>query len=437
TPYHSAVYVIEGSVAGSVNIHPSSFYPGSPFDTFKAIEQFYTEGTLTIPRFYLYPTAMCNSRCSVCQFTALDRFKGKTDEEKAIPYETVEKIIDEFYSMGSGLRTISAIISGDGEPTEHPDISRILDTLKEKRMRVFLTSNLRLPKDTDGHIMRSIVDDISMMTVSIKGLNIDSYDRHQGTTGGVTFGKVLDNLERLVSGLEQSGRREEVLLGVGTLLLPENAGSYTTMIDRFVQLGIDYVYINPVGPTYAKWGIMFTESQQRSIQAFLDSLSSIDCGRTVIRYPGTLALDNPDNNVYYDARNRRNIEVCGSALLNPTIVTTDTDGKAGARILSCRSSQNFRNSNFWYVDGWIPAAAYGAESTHHRELYGLLSERLQGVMNAASGCTDCRLERQVKTFDRVITLMKEHKFKGRFMLEFNVDELVPRGRAITFEETNQ
>src|SRR3989338_4704392 len=77
TPYHSAVYVVDGTIVGSINIHPSSFYPGSPFDTFKATEKFYTEGKLMIPRFYLYPSGICNSSCGICQFHNLNRFEGK------------------------------------------------------------------------------------------------------------------------------------------------------------------------------------------------------------------------------------------------------------------------------------------------------------------------------------------------------------------------
>jgi wyosine [tRNA(Phe)-imidazoG37] synthetase (radical SAM superfamily) len=430
TPYHSALYIVEESVVGSVNIHHSSFYPGSPFDTFKAIEQFYKEGTLIIPRFYLYPTGICNSSCHICQFHNLDRFRGKPFSERYMPYETVERAIGDFSSMGSGLASISVVVSGDGEPTEHPEISRILYKLRDKGIRTFLTSNLRLPKDTDRTVMRSIIESIDMITVSIKGLSDSVYNRYQGTNDKVAFGQVLGNLENLVQSLEQSGRREEVLVGVATLILPENTGSYRNMIGRFIQLGIDYVYINPVEPSYKRWGIGFTEDQQDSTQKFLDSLASLDCGRTVIRYPGTLRLNELQRNVYFDATNRVNTEVCGSALWNPTIITTDTHGKTGARILSCRSSQNFGNSNFWYADGWNPNLTQESKGLSH-----LLAQRRQQVMDATLGCTDCRLERQVIMFEQVITLMKRHDYKGSFMLEFDVDDLVPKGKAITFELT--
>jgi sulfatase maturation enzyme AslB (radical SAM superfamily) len=449
TPYQSANYIVNGKINDTISIHPSSFYPGSPFDTFKAIKKYYKENKILVPRFYLYPSGVCNSSCHICQFHNLDRFNGKPITERFIKYETAKKIIDSFQNTNSDLKTVSAIVSGDGEPTEHPEITNILNYLNDKNIRIFLTSNLRLPKKNDTQILTAIANNISMMTISIKGLNDVAYDQYQGTRGKVEFGKVLNNLEKLITNLENSGRRKDVLLGVASLILPENTESYQKMVDYFVQLGIDYLYFNPVEPSYSKWGIKFTTGQQVATQNFLDSLTSktnstininndsdnktsnTNFGNTIIRYPEILQLNAPERNVYFDATKRTNKEVCGSALWNPTIITTDTPSKTGARILSCRSSQNFGNPSFWFVDGWNSSMTQTQE-----DLLESITKKSRDVMLATSTeCKECRLERQVNMFDQLITTMKKNDFEGYFLLGFNKEDLISKGKAITFEQT--
>jgi wyosine [tRNA(Phe)-imidazoG37] synthetase (radical SAM superfamily) len=426
TPYHSAAYVVDSEIKSSIRIHPSSFYPGSPFDTFKAMEMYYTEQRLEIPRFYLYPSGLCNSRCPICQFYTLDRFGQKPAKERVMPYAAIERIVYGIGEIGSNLNTIAVNVSGDGEPTEHPEIARILDLLREGDMEIFLTSNLRLPRDREGSILQAISDSVAMITVSIKGLNDEAYDQYQGTHGKKEFKNVLSNLEKLLESLGAAARRDDVLVGVASLLLPENTESYQGAVQRFVDMGIDYLYLNPVEPSYAKWNITFTEDQVSQTNNFLRSLSTINCGSTLIRYPSNLRLGDPNKNVYFDASKRDNPEVCGSALWNPTFITTDTNGRIGARVLSCRSSANFGNSDFWFIDGWT-----GKEGT----LDSLLSGLTNDVMKSAADCQDCRLERHVLMFDRAISIMKQNGFKGDFYLEFEEDNLEARGRAISFEET--
>ncbi len=435
TPYYAAVYAVESSVVGLIRIHPSSFAPASPFDTFTAIERYYTIGEFSIPRFFLYPSGICNSSCGICQFRSLDRFKDKPRNERIIPLNVVKMISRELSSMRAGLKTVAVNVSGDGEPMQHPHFADILYRLKHDGFRIFLTTNLITD---DEQALHAIVENVEMITVSIKGLNHSAYDHYQGRQGRTTFALVMRNLAILLTLLRQSGYRQQVLVGVATLLVPENTDYYRKMVERYVDLGIDYLYFNPVEPSYREWGITFTKRQRDETAKFLLELKSMDCACTIIRYPGFFYSDDLTKSIYYDSRLRDNIDLCGPAMWNPTIIATDTKGRRGARVLSCRSSNNFIEPNFWYADGEcnnVNRMGRDLKATERDLLACALSDRHQDVMQAARDCSECRLERHVKIYDHAISLMKLHGFSGRFFLAFSPDDLVMRGRAIAFHET--
>mgnify|MGYP006282755673 CR=1 FL=1 len=95
----------------SFTAHPSTFYPGTPFDTFTAVREFTKSGNVMLPRMYLYPTSACNAACPICQFS----FRRDTQYE--IPYPLLARALDEFAACSQTLRAPALIISGDGEPT--------------------------------------------------------------------------------------------------------------------------------------------------------------------------------------------------------------------------------------------------------------------------------------------------------------------------------
>lgn len=418
TPYKSASYILHNKIVDSFKIHPSSFYPGSPFDMFKAIELYYKDNKVVFPKVYLYPSGMCNARCPICQFYNLNRFSGGGN--KYIDFDSIRRIAEGIGAGGNELRAVSVNVSGDGEPTTHPDFTSILELLGRKGVRIFLTSNLILPNSADAKL-EAIARHVSMITVSIKGLSENAYAKNQGVDGWVS---VMAHLKKLIALLHKLGRRNDVLVGVATLLLPENTNHYEEAVKMFTDLGVDYLYLNPVEPSYEKWGIRFSQEEQNETLRFLNNLKNIDCGQTIVRYPGDFRPDRPGKKVYYNASARANREICGSALWNPAIITSDTESMRGARILSCRSSQNFNNDEFWFADNF-------GES----DVSAVVMSNVPRVMAATEMCDECRLERQVKMYDYAISIVKKYNFRGEFALVFNEADLTPRGKAITFEET--
>jgi hypothetical protein len=261
-----------------------------------------------------------------------------------------------------------------------------------------------------------------MLTVSIKGLDLDAYNKYQGFTSGRAFDRVLDNLQSVLERMGTIGRRSEALVGVASLVLPENTNRYQGMIQWFADRGLDYVYLNLVEPSPARWGIFFTDEQQRSTMNAFATLDEYASGGMLIRYPRN-PFRSPETSVYYDATQRNQPDICGSALWNPIIVPGRYDG----RLLSCRNSDNFTKPEFTY-----------ASSLHGLSFETVLrGAKRNAVMAATSTCSSCRLERQVRMFDRLLTWERRSGGRGVLALEFDLERLLRNGPggAVAFEDT--
>ncbi|MDD5456959.1 MAG: radical SAM protein, partial [Candidatus Margulisbacteria bacterium] len=398
-PFNSISYVVKGRIIETITAHPSSFYPGSPFDVFMAVKAYLQKGKHILPRFYLYPSSACNSKCIICPFT----FRHKTPF--FIPLESITGIIDFMDAQQPRPRTLSAIISGDGEPTLHKDMDKFLRYMYERNIRTFLSSNFIFPGTERQDKEDSIADTVSMLTISIKGLSPSSYLRYQGLDNPQSgLDRVMENLEKLIKKTEDNGRRKDMLVGVASLILPENTGSYTDMTKRFVDLGLDYVYLNVVEPSYKAWGIQFDKKTKAKTIEELEQLAQFSNSGTMIRYSTELFKGTTGESVYYDARTRNERDICGSALWNPLFMSMDKK----PAVIACRASDKFQKTEF--------AFTRDIYRTGMAEIFS--GSRINQVMSVTEHCEQCRLERQVRLFDDLIRIERANEFRGEFVLDF-------------------
>jgi hypothetical protein len=228
-----------------------------------------------------------------------------------------------------------------------------------------------------------------MITVSIKGLSNDAYRYHQGVRAKNEFEQVMDNLRFLSKVRRENGRDEDCLLGVASLFLPENTPCYRSMIDRLHELGVDYFYINQVEPSVEYWGVSFTEEEKHQTSEQLSEYAVSPYKDMIVRCAGNPFKQAYGKTVYYDAAKLRlHPELCGSALFNPLVLSVGGD----VVWRSCRNSELFGNQSLEYriADDRIAPHA------------------VAGVMSEASNCRNCRLERQVKHFDKIIDRELHH-----------------------------
>ena len=399
TPFHKVAYGCRGNILGECAMTPGDFNPGSPFDAFYAVREYIRNGRICFPRMYLYPTSRCNSACPLCQF------RKRHEESTSLSYDGIKQALKIFRRHSGEVKRQTLIISGDGEPTMFPYLQELLEISNDLKLEVFLTTNLRCGYAGNRRLYELIAGTCSMVTVSIKGLSADSYAKHQGIQDSEEFGRVIDNLSFLTGARKELGREDKLLLGVASLFLPENTPHYLTMADRLRSLGIDYFYINQVEPSVEHWGITFTKEETAETLRQLQTYASAPHKNMIVRFHENPFVQRYGGTVYYDAAKERiHPEYCGSALFNPLVLSID--GKAVWK--SCRNSEVFDDSSFEFqvCDDEIPLKAVGS------------------IMEAASGCRSCRLERQVKHFDKIIDLEMSHHEDLDYYLVFNTERLL-------------
>jgi len=280
TPFHAISYVMDDKIIETFKAHPSSFYPGSPFDIFEVIKTYFKDNRIIIPRFYLYPSSHCNSHCPICQFNF------RRESASFLHWEVIKNILEYMSSQEIRPQLLSIIISGDGEPTLHPDFIKILDYCMKLKIHVFLTSNWILPDKKRDVIIDTVANCVDMLTISLKGLNSTAYHQYQGIESSMkVFDRVIENIETLLEKLEKTGRRKDTFIGIASLILPENTPSYNKMINYVITQKINYIYFNVVEPTYDHWKIYFTETEKRMTMEVLEHLKTYKHCGTIIRYP--------------------------------------------------------------------------------------------------------------------------------------------------------
>ena len=440
TPFLEVAYGVDGRLHGVFSMTPGDFSPGSPFDAFHAVREFTRTGDLCLPRIYLYPTSECNSQCPLCQF------HSRHEERTSLSLDSIKDVLRIFRASSGGVRTRTLIISGDGEPTLLPYLPEVLEDAKESGCRVFLTTNLRKPYIKNKTLFEALAKTCAMITVSIKGLSPEAYAKHQGVKALEEFERVMENLailsdlrrkyetNQIYTGISNEAthgflpfcaqktrghkyRSEEgCLLGVASLFLPENTPHYRAMIDRLHALDIDYFYLNQVEPSLAHWGISFTEQERTQTLRQLSEYAQTPFKNMIVRHAADPFRQSHGDTVYYDASKQRiHPDICGSALFNPLVLS-----KGGSAVWSaCRTSEHF----------YAPAFEYKTDKDK------ILPDSIGKVMTAAAGCRNCRLERQVKHFDRIIDLERTYRSEALdYYLVFDTDRILDNASSlIAFE----
>lgn len=399
TPFYKVVYASGHVPLGDFRLTPGDFNPGSPFDAICAAHEYVAHQKLYFPRMYLYPTSACNSNCKLCQFH--ERHREPTSLQK----DEMIKALQVLRRHKGGIRVQSLIVSGDGEPLVYEHLPELLRTASRMDLRIFLTTNLLKPYRSNKALYEAITQTCSMVTVSVKGLSPEAYAEQQGLKGNRWFEQVMDNLAFLFELRGQLQKEESCLIGVASLILPENSRHYRSMIDKLHGMGADYFYLNQVEPSAEKWGIAFSEEEQRETMRQLAEYGrSPYCG-FVVRCAANPFSQRHGGTVYYDAAGERaHPDICGSALFNPLVLS---DG-GKAKWLACRNGDLFSKEAFRFetADGEVSQAS------------------VDKVMGAASCCHTCRLERQVKHFDKMIGIERGGIQDLQYYLVFDADKIL-------------
>lgn len=178
-------------------------------------------------------TDRCNVACYFCN-------QQDVRTTKQVPLERVVELLDDL--AAGGLKSVR--LSGGGDPLAYRGVDRVLDELAERDIVVDnLTTNAALLSEP---IAERLVAPgrCREVLVSLNAADAEDY-RRMMRVKRETFGRVLENVERLVA---LRGERAQPALSIQFLLDTENFRRLPEMYAIGRRLGADRIAVNTVLP---------------------------------------------------------------------------------------------------------------------------------------------------------------------------------------------
>ncbi|MDR1447515.1 MAG: radical SAM protein [Candidatus Ancillula sp.] len=179
----------------------------------------------------------CNSPCIMCDC-------WKTKEKTLHSAEALDKFFGEISKCGA----VSIMVSG-GEPTLHPELIQIIDSIHKHGMSVQLNTNGinldKFPEITDH--------DVEAIIVSMDGFNSENYAKMRGID---RFNKVCDNI------LEFRKNNLSSIVGLRVTLTKYTLSQISELVALAKKLGVDSIGFSPLDATSSSFAREMSEKSQ-------------------------------------------------------------------------------------------------------------------------------------------------------------------------------
>ena len=253
----------------------SAYSSGKIFHHRDRIDQL-KSGEQTVPlQVHLIISDLCNQDCSFCAYrmsgyTTNELFKvvhpesGEVNNNpnRKISYEKCLEILDDCAEMG-----VKAIqITGGGEPSVHPDHTKIYQAILDRGMEFGLVSNGVIFKpETIPLLLRA-----TWVRFSVDAGNVESYIRIRNVSGK-HHEKVWKNVTDLAAEKRRTG--SSVTIGMGFVVTDDNWSEIGQFTKLAKDAGVDNIRISAV----------FQADNDRYFEQFFDDAAEL-CRETKEKY---------------------------------------------------------------------------------------------------------------------------------------------------------
>jgi len=224
------------------------------------------------------PAGHCNHRCTFC---AVDYIGYKPN---LLSLEKIKPCIADMAKHG--VRSI--MFAGEGEPLLHPKLAEIINYTKEVGIDVGITTNGTL---LTQKFIEECLPAISWIKVSLNAGTRETYAKiHQ--TKPEDWDKVWRNLASAC--LYRDVNQLKTVIGIQTVLLPENIETVDEMVVDAKHCGLNYVVIKPYSHhlsslTTLYKGIKYGDATQMAVELAKHNTESFE---VVTRY---ISMQNHDS----------------------------------------------------------------------------------------------------------------------------------------------
>jgi radical SAM protein with 4Fe4S-binding SPASM domain len=210
------------------------------------------------------PVGYCNHRCTFCAVDYLGYKTIRLNKEVLIP--AIRNMAQ------NGVKSI--MFAGEGEPLLHPHISEIINETARAGIKVGITTN---GVALTGKLVQKCMQSISWIKVSMNG-GSTSYEKIH-VTREEDYERVWRNIE-LAADWKDMCPEVRTVLGIQTVLLPENAQDIEELAGRARDTGLDYLVVKPYsqhkkslttkysGITYSPYKGLFTRLREFNTDKF-------------------------------------------------------------------------------------------------------------------------------------------------------------------------
>lgn len=239
------------------------------------------EDPFSVPPIYIEisPIGLCNHRCTFCAKEVMGYPNRNLSSELLINFITELKQLKQKDPDGLGVRSL--MLAGEGEPTLHPELQKIIQAAFENNIETALTTNATgLTEKFSGQSLGCL----SWIKASVNAGTRETYSLvHQ--TQAEHWDKVWRNLAKAVGLRAQRGYRCEIgcqtvllvndTLDVNGRLVPANWREAPLLARKAREIGLDHVVIKPYGQNPYSLG---TEKRygQMSYDGFEKELDDIE-----------------------------------------------------------------------------------------------------------------------------------------------------------------
>lgn len=213
-------------------------------------------------------TTKCNLCCRYC-YNAKERH---AIEEKTLPLEIAKAGID-WYFANNDSRHIR--FYGPGEPTQEFELLKEITSYAKahskggEKVTVEIQTNGVFTPD----ICEWVLNNVNIIWMSFDGMkDVQSYNRPLNPLYSYTFGNrsSADVLEDNVEWLIKNKKKSNLMVGARVTITEENIRRQIEMVDYFYNLGIRYVWTNPLFYSVGKIAVCDDDQKRHSYHFDMD-----------------------------------------------------------------------------------------------------------------------------------------------------------------------
>lgn len=208
---------------------------------------------------YVDLTTACNINCHFCWNHSPFLKKPVFLRDLQLPFPLVRSVID----TAVAWKSREILLSGDGEPTLHKNISDIISLVKNRKLKLFLATNGTFPEKLLPQIARA-----DHVFIDFSSPDKDAYAQLQSPRNKNLFDRVVKNIRRL-SALAKKRRTPRIT--VAFIITRLNYKLIPKMLGFLEELGIHDAAFRVVETTSATQPLTLRTEDKKQLMKILNA----------------------------------------------------------------------------------------------------------------------------------------------------------------------